>query len=47
MAGKLLLVHGGGPTAVLNCSLYGAAEEAIASGKSMRSTGPLAVWEDC
>ncbi len=33
MAGKLLLVHGGGPTAVLNCSLYGAAEEAIASGK--------------
>ena len=33
MAGKLLLVHGGGPTAVMNCSLYGAAEEAIASGK--------------
>lgn len=24
MAGNLLLVHGGGPTAVINASLYGA-----------------------
>ncbi len=33
MAGKLLLVHGGGPTAVMNCSLYGAVREAMESGK--------------
>ena len=33
MAGKLLLVHGGGPTAVMNCSLYGAVREAVESGK--------------
>lgn len=33
MAGKLLLVHGGGPTAVMNCSLYGAIDEAVKSGK--------------
>lgn len=30
MAGRLLIVHGGGPTAVLNCSLYGAVETALA-----------------
>lgn len=33
MAGKLLIVHGGGPTAVINCSLYGAIDEAAQSGK--------------
>lgn len=33
MAGKLLIVHGGGPTAVINCSLYGAIDEAVKSGK--------------
>lgn len=30
---KLLIVHGGGPTAVLNASLYGAVAEAQASGQ--------------
>ena len=33
MAGKLLIVHGGGPTAVINCSLYGAVTEAVRSGR--------------
>lgn len=33
MAGNLLIVHGGGPTAVINCSLYGAVDEAKKSGK--------------
>ena len=30
--GKMLIVHGGAPTAVINASLYGAIEEARASG---------------
>jgi NAD(P)-dependent dehydrogenase (short-subunit alcohol dehydrogenase family) len=29
---NLIIIHGGGPTAVLNCSLYGAVREAQASG---------------
>ena len=33
MAENLLIVHGGGPTAVLNASLYGAVKEAKKSGK--------------
>lgn len=33
MAGNLLIVHGGAPTAVINCSLYGAIDEAKKSGK--------------
>lgn len=33
MAGKLLIVHGGGPTAVINCSLYGAVTDAVRSGR--------------
>ncbi|MCI8816788.1 MAG: diphosphate--fructose-6-phosphate 1-phosphotransferase [Angelakisella sp.] len=33
MAGKLLIVHGGGPTAVINCSLYGTVTEAVRSGR--------------
>lgn len=41
MAGKLLLVHGGGPTAVINCSLYGAVEEAVRSGKIAEVYGAL------
>ena len=32
MKGNLLILHGGGPTAVLNCSLYGAVTEALDSG---------------
>ena len=31
MADNLLIVHGGGPTAVINASLYGAIREAQAS----------------
>ena len=30
---KLLIAHGGGPTCVINASLYGAVKEALASGK--------------
>ena len=33
MAENVLVVHGGGPTAVINASLYGVIEEARASGK--------------
>lgn len=33
MAGNLLIVHGGGPTAVLNASLYGAIKKAKKSEK--------------
>ncbi len=32
MKGNLVIIHGGGPTAVLNCSLYGAVTEALDSG---------------
>ena len=32
MKENLIIIHGGGPTAVLNCSLYGAVREAQASG---------------
>ena len=33
MAENVLVVHGGGPTAVINSSLYGVLEEAKASGQ--------------
>ncbi len=33
MATNVLVVHGGGPTAVINSSLYGVLEEARDSGK--------------
>lgn len=33
MKGNLVIIHGGGPTAVLNCSLYGAVTEALNSGE--------------
>lgn len=33
MSGNMLIVHGGGPTAVINCSLFGAIDEAKLSGK--------------
>jgi hypothetical protein len=33
MKKDLIIIHGGGPTAVLNCSLYGAIMEAKASGE--------------
>lgn len=32
MKDNLVIIHGGGPTAVLNCSLYGAIREAQQSG---------------
>lgn len=41
MAGKLLIVHGGGPTAVMNCSLYGAIREAVKSGRADSVYGAL------
>lgn len=41
MAGKLLIVHGGGPTAVMNCSLYGAVDEAVKSGRVDEVYGAL------
>ena len=39
MKGNLLIMHGGGPTAVLNCSLYGAVTEALGSGEVDRVYG--------
>lgn len=39
MAGNMLIVHGGAPTAVINCSLYGAVDEAKKSGKIGRIYG--------
>lgn len=33
MEGNVLVVHGGGPTPVINASLYGVVEEAKKSGK--------------
>ena len=39
MKGNLLILHGGGPTAVLNCSLYGAVTEALDSGGGDRGFG--------
>ena len=37
----MLIVHGGGPTAVLNCSLFGAIDEAKKSGKISKIYGAL------
>ena len=42
MAGKLLIVHGGGPTAVMNCSLYGAVDEAPATSTGVPAA--LQAW---
>ena len=40
MAGEALCVmHGGGPTAVINASLYGAVREALATGSIGRVLG--------
>lgn len=39
MKGNLIIIHGGGPTAVLNCSLYGAVKEAMDSGAVDRVYG--------
>ena len=41
MAGNLLIVHGGGPTAVINCSLYGAVDEAKKSGNIGKIYGAI------
>lgn len=41
MPNNMLIVHGGGPTAVLNCSLFGAIDEAKKSGKVGRIYGAL------
>lgn len=41
MPNNMLIVHGGGPTAVINCSLYGAVDEAKKSGKVGKIYGAL------
>lgn len=41
MPQNMLIVHGGGPTAVLNCSLFGAIDEAKKSGKISKIYGAL------
>ena len=41
MTQNMLIVHGGGPTAVLNCSLFGAIDEAKKSGKVGKIYGAL------
>ena len=41
MGENMLIVHGGGPTAVINCSLYGAIQEAKSSGKIDKIYGAL------
>ena len=43
MSANVLVVHGGGPTAVINASLYGVVEEAKSSGSIGRGVrGQLA-----
>lgn len=41
MPQNMLIVHGGGPTAVMNCSLFGAIDEAKKSGKVGKIYGAL------
>ena len=41
MEGNLLVVHGGGPTAVLNASLYGVIREAQASPDIQKIYGAI------
>lgn len=41
MAGNLLIVHGGAPTAVINCSLFGAVDEAKKSGNVGKIYGAI------
>lgn len=41
MGGNLLVVHGGGPTAVLNSSLYGVIKEAKGNGKVDKVLGAI------
>lgn len=41
MAGNVLVVHGGGPTAVINSSLYGVLEEAKNSGRINKVYGAM------
>lgn len=41
MPNNMLIVHGGGPTAVINCSLYGAIDEAKKSGKVGKIYGAM------
>lgn len=41
MKGNVLVVHGGGPTAVINASLYGVIQEAKASGQIEKVYGAL------
>ena len=41
MSANVLVVHGGGPTAVINASLYGVVEEAKSSGSIGRVYGAM------
>ena len=41
MPQNMLIVHGGGPTAVMNCSLFGAIDEAKKSGRIGKIYGAL------
>ena len=41
MSANVLVVHGGGPTAVINASLYGVVEEAKGSGSIGRVYGAI------
>ena len=41
MSANVLVVHGGGPTAVINASLYGVVEEAKSSGSIGRVYGAI------
>ena len=43
MAGKnILVMHGGGPTAVINASLYGIVQKASSMARSRTSTARMA-----
>ena len=41
MSANVLVVHGGGPTAVINASLYGVVEEAKKSGSIGKVYGAI------
>ena len=41
MKKNMVIIHGGGPTAVLNCSLFGAVKEALGSGEVSHVYGAL------
>ena len=46
MSANVLVVHGGGPTAVINASLYGVVEEAKSSGRITEEEVRKAAWDN-